>query len=114
VKAAVKALARPTAEIAGAIASGDTSYLTTLPGVGIKRARQIVAGLQDQMKKTWGAVSGPGELGSSRNEAAAVLKQLGIPSGEAERLLAEAQSELGTEAETSALVKTAIRMRGRK
>lgn len=114
VKAAVKALTRPTDEIAGAIVSEDYTYLTTLPGIGNKRARQIVARLQDQMQKIYGSIA-PGKGDSaSRQETRAVLRQLGIPAGEVESLLAATESELGDDASTSEIVKHAMRIRSRK
>ncbi len=114
VKAAVKALARPPEEIAGAIASEDFAYLTALPGIGNKRAKQIVARLQDQMEKVYGSFSAVSPGSAALNEARAVLRQLGIPSSEAETLLAKTLKELGDDADTPSMVKCAMRIRSRK
>ena len=111
VKAAVKALAQPPDRIASAIASEDHDYLTTLPGIGRKRARQIVAGLQEHMQKLWGTSGAAAETGG-RGEARAVLKQLGIPVAEADRLLSEACSDLSDDATASELVRQAMKIRG--
>jgi Holliday junction DNA helicase RuvA len=46
VRKALKALARPIHEIAGAIQRQDTKWLSTLPGIGAKTAEQIVASLR--------------------------------------------------------------------
>ncbi|MCK5115017.1 MAG: hypothetical protein KAR44_00335 [Candidatus Aegiribacteria sp.] len=114
VKAAIKALEKPPHRIASAIASEDYDYLTTLPGIGKKRARQIVAGLQEQMKKMYGAVPyGKSVLGTG-GEAEAVLKQLGVPLAEAVELIEKACSELGEEARTSDIVKRAMKLRSRQ
>ncbi len=114
VKAAVKALEKPPYRIASAIASEDYDYLTTLPGIGKKRARQIVAGLQEQMKKMYGTVPSGGGISDTRSEARAVLRQLGVPVAEADRLIEMACSELDKEAGTSAIVKRAMGIRSKK
>ncbi len=48
-KAAVKALNKPISEIAQAIHAGDTAFLKTLPGIGLQRAKEIVAKLQNKV-----------------------------------------------------------------
>lgn len=48
-RAAVKALTKPISEIAGAIAQGDHKFLTTLPGIGMQKAREIIAKLQNKV-----------------------------------------------------------------
>jgi Holliday junction DNA helicase RuvA len=48
-RAAVKALNKPISEITRAIDSGDIKYLTTLPGIGAQRAKEIVAKLQGKI-----------------------------------------------------------------
>ncbi|MBF0478481.1 MAG: hypothetical protein HQL26_03260 [Candidatus Omnitrophica bacterium] len=50
-RAAVKALDRPMSEIAQAISAGDVKFLTSLPGIGTQRAKEIVAKLQTKMAK---------------------------------------------------------------
>ena len=113
VKAAVKALEKPPHRIASAIASEDDSYLTTLPGIGKKRARQIVAGLQEQMEKMYGAAPAGSTATGVGGEAQAVLRQLGVPLAEADRLVEITCRELGDEAGTSEIVKHAMRIRSR-
>ncbi|MCK4806489.1 MAG: hypothetical protein KAT09_02520 [Candidatus Aegiribacteria sp.] len=114
VKAAVKALEKPPDRIASAIASEDYDYLTTLPGIGKKRARQIVAGLQEQMEKIYGSVSSGRTASVAGGEAKAVLRQLGVPVTEADKLIETACSELGEEAGTSDIVKRAMKIRSRQ
>jgi len=48
-RTAVKAIAQPIQRIAGAIESGDTRFLTQLPGIGQQKAREIVAKLQGKV-----------------------------------------------------------------
>lgn len=50
-RAAVKALNQSIGEIAQAIDRGDTVYLKTLPGIGLQRAKEIVAKLQGKMAR---------------------------------------------------------------
>ena len=50
-RAAVKALDKPISEIAEAITQGDTGYLKSLPGIGLQRAKEIVAKLQSKVGK---------------------------------------------------------------
>ncbi|MBN1869350.1 MAG: Holliday junction DNA helicase RuvA [Candidatus Omnitrophica bacterium] len=48
-RAAVRALDKPICEIAHAINEGDINYLKTLPGIGMQRAKEIVAKLQGKV-----------------------------------------------------------------
>ena len=50
-RAAVKALNKPISEITQAIDAGDTGYLKTLPGIGLQRAKEVVAKLQGKIGK---------------------------------------------------------------
>lgn len=50
-RAAVKALDKPICDITRAIDEGDVKYLTTLPGIGPQRAKEIVAKLQGKVGK---------------------------------------------------------------
>ncbi len=50
-RAAVRALDKPMSEITHAIEAGDVNYLKTLPGIGIQRAKEIVAKLQGKVGK---------------------------------------------------------------
>jgi Holliday junction DNA helicase RuvA len=111
VRAAVKALEQPPDRIAAAIASEDCDYLTTLPGIGSKRARQIIAGLQEQMRNMYGEAGTAGTVTGPRTEARAVLRQLGVPLGEADRLIDQACGQLEENAGTAEVVKRAMRIR---
>ncbi len=48
-KAALRAIDRSIAEIAMAIDTSDLNYLKTLPGIGLQRAKNIIASLQGKM-----------------------------------------------------------------
>ena len=50
-RAAVRALNKPIAEITRAIDSNDVNFLKTLPGIGIQRAKEIIAKLQGKLGK---------------------------------------------------------------
>lgn len=50
-RAAVKALNKPISDIVRAIDAGDVSYLKTLQGIGLQRAKEIVAKLQGKIGK---------------------------------------------------------------
>ncbi len=93
-KAACRALAEPFSLIAGAIDSGNVSFLKSLPGIGETRARQIVAKLQGKVGKyglirdeLMGDVKVDDDI---RGEALEVLLQLQYKRGEAEEMLNKA------------------------
>lgn len=48
-RAALKALDRPISEIAQAIEEGNFTYLKNLPGIGLQKAKNIIAYLQGKM-----------------------------------------------------------------
>ncbi|MBN1434996.1 hypothetical protein JW921_09560 [Candidatus Fermentibacterales bacterium] len=114
-RAAIRALVRPCAEVATAIAAGDVDFLTGLPGIGAARARKIIASLQEELKRDYPSLpaSGGAESGSY-SEAVCVLVQLGVPRSEACSLVSAAIEELGCEAASSVLVKRAMQSRSRR
>jgi len=82
-RAAVKALSQPISEIVRAIDRGDTTFLKTLPGIGLQRAKEIVAKLQGKVAK-FGLIQDHPTVGEStvkapedfQEEVLAVLLQL--------------------------------------
>ena len=48
-RAAIRALSQPISEISRAIDQGDVNYLKTLPGIGVQRAKEVVAKLQGKI-----------------------------------------------------------------
>lgn len=94
-KAACRALAESFSAIAGAIDSGDVSFLKTLPGIGDQRARLIVAKLQGKVGKYGliqdeGIKSGIKEHDDIKAEAVDVLLQLQYKRPEAENMVEKA------------------------
>ncbi|MFQ5952479.1 MAG: Holliday junction branch migration protein RuvA [Candidatus Omnitrophota bacterium] len=93
-KAACKALTEPFSTIAGAIDSGDASFLKRLPGIGDQKARLIVAKLQGKVGK-YGlirdkfTVEAP-EYEDVKSEALEVLLQLQYKKAEAEEMIRKA------------------------
>lgn len=94
-KAACRALVESFSAIAGAIDSGDVSFLKTLPGIGDQRARLIVAKLQGKVGKYGlirdeGIKAQPGEHDDIKTEAVDVLLQLQYKKTEAEEMVKKA------------------------
>ncbi len=94
-KAACKALVESFSSIAGAIDSGDVSFLKTLPGIGDQRARLIIAKLQGKVGK-YGLIRDEGiksdakEKEDIKAEAIEVLLQLQYKKSEAEEMVCKA------------------------
>ncbi len=93
-KAACKALIEPFSTIAGAIDSGDVSFLKRLPGIGEQRARLIIAKLQGKVGK-YGLIrdefaGGTPEHEDIKSEALEILLQLQYKKSEAEDMLRKA------------------------
>lgn len=63
-KKALKAMARPVAEIAAAIARHDTAWLTSLPGIGAATAEQIVTTLRRKVAHLARATEPPADPGA--------------------------------------------------
>ncbi|NQT33278.1 MAG: Holliday junction DNA helicase RuvA [Candidatus Omnitrophica bacterium] len=106
-KAACKALAEPFSVIAGAVDSGDEEFLKRLPGIGARKAAEIIARLRGKVGKyglirDQGSAAGAGEKEDIRAEALAVLLQLQYKKGEAEDMIQKAlegSSEVSTSEE---------------
>src|SRR5690606_9208631 len=98
VRKAIKALAEPTSSVAVAIESGDTRFLTKLPGIGKRAADQIVAELKGKVTDfAVGAVpvapAAPAKVGwtQEQHDALGVLVALGERPADAERWLEKAR-----------------------
>ncbi len=96
-RAAVKALNRPISEIAGAIARSDEKFLKGLPGIGLQKAKEIVAKLHGKVGK-YGLIQDCAVSMSSsaqesesmagwQQEALAVLLQLQYKQAEAQQMI---------------------------
>ncbi|MCX5656991.1 MAG: Holliday junction ATP-dependent DNA helicase RuvA [Candidatus Omnitrophica bacterium] len=94
-KTAVKALNMPISRIARAIDEGDTGVLSSLPGIGSQRAKEIIAKLQGKIGK-YGLIQDDGSLKEEpskeniREEALEILSQLQYKRHEAEKMIQQA------------------------
>jgi len=95
-KAACRALAEPFSLIAGAIDSGDTLFLKRLPGIGERKAAEIVAKLKGKVGKYGlirdGSAGKPEARDDVKNEALEILLQLQYKKSEAENMINKALS----------------------
>ncbi|MBD3296188.1 MAG: Holliday junction DNA helicase RuvA, partial [Candidatus Omnitrophica bacterium] len=95
-RAACRALAEPFSVIAGAIDSGDEKVLKGLPGIGARKAAEIVAKLRGKVGK-FGLIRDrkidiSPEHEDIREEALSVLLQLQYRKTEAEEMIDKAIS----------------------
>ncbi len=78
---ALRALVRPVTEVAAAIKTKDTTFLTSLPEIGRRTAEQVVAELHDRVDVFAGrapqTAEGERRMPPPAAEAMAVLVQLG-------------------------------------
>lgn len=95
-RAAVKALDKPICDITRAIDEGDVKYLKTLPGIGMQRAREVVAKLQGKVGK-FGLIQDKRAVSEERRatpswqeEALEVLLQLQYKKQEAGNMIQKA------------------------
>ncbi|MCK5581444.1 MAG: Holliday junction DNA helicase RuvA [Candidatus Omnitrophica bacterium] len=97
-RAAVKALNKPISEISYAIDHGDHKYLKTLPGIGLQKAKEVVAKLQGKVGK-YGLIQDGGVSGEKpvaldvpawQDEALDVLLQLQYKKKEAMDMIQKA------------------------
>ena len=80
IRKALRALARPVAEVAAAIQAKDVRFLVALPEIGKRTAEQIVAELHGKVDAFAGELAAPAErdeMPEAAAEAVAVLTQLG-------------------------------------
>lgn len=94
-KSAVRALSQSFHSIAEAIEQGDYRALSSLPGIGEKKARQIVATLQGKAGKfallqDEEVTAGPTPKEDIETEAIEVLLQLGYRRSEAQEMVKRA------------------------
>jgi len=96
-RAAVKALNKPISEISHAIDQGDDKYLATLPGIGARKSKEIIAKLQGKVGKygliqdTRGSAREPApQVPDWQQEAIEVLLQLQYKKQEAKDMVLKA------------------------
>jgi Holliday junction DNA helicase RuvA len=102
------------------IRSGNAASLRAVPGVGTKMADRILVELSDRADELAAAVSGAGPGPSApspgdeaRQQALSALQNLGYPKAQAERILGDAEEELGEDLSVEAYVRAALRRLGR-
>jgi len=95
-KAACRAMTIPFSTIAGAIDAGDEALLKSLPGIGERKAKEIIAKLQGKVGK-FGLIQDDGQIMPKsaikediREEALSVLMQLQYKKKEAEDMIEKA------------------------
>ena len=90
-KAAARALTLPFARVAQAIIEEDVAALTLLPGVGRKRAEEIIHQLKDKVAAAalcrTRAEAAPPSAGEALLEAEAILEQLGYGRAEIKAMI---------------------------
>lgn len=96
-RAAVKALSQSIGDIAQAIDEGNVKYLTSLPGIGMQRAKEIVAKLGGKMgafalMRDEVVTQKPMLTQDVAQEALTVLLQLQYKKAEAEGMIKDAMS----------------------
>ena len=116
-RSAIRSLILPPERIAAAIAGGSLAVLTKLPGIGKKKAEQIISKLQEKIAEiALGAETAPAnprppKIDRPRAEAMGVLVgQLGYRTPEAEDLIERAAASLGEEATTEGILQEVFRL----
>jgi Holliday junction DNA helicase RuvA len=107
------------AELLQVMRDGNAAPLRAVPGVGPKVADRILVELRDRADELAVAVarSGDGSAAggaataepTSRGQALSALLNLGYPKAQAERVLADAEDEIGAEAGIEELVRAALK-----
>ncbi|MGB0409858.1 MAG: Holliday junction branch migration protein RuvA [Opitutales bacterium] len=113
-KIAISMLSRMSPELLrSAIASADIALLAKCPGIGKKTAERLVIELKDKVGlATSGeavAASAPASAGPiAFQDAVSSLMILGYKPADADKLVRKATQQLGADATTEALIKTAL------
>jgi Holliday junction DNA helicase RuvA len=113
-KIAVSMLSRMSPELLrGAIASADVGLLAKCPGIGKKTAERLVIELKDKVglpARDGAATGGTPAAGepSHFQDAVSSLMTLGYKPADADKLIRKAANQLGSDAATEALIKTAL------
>ncbi|WP_269526723.1 Holliday junction branch migration protein RuvA [Coraliomargarita parva] len=115
-KIGISILSRMSVELLrGAITSSDVALLSKCPGIGKKTAERLVIELKDKVFPKGVSEQSPSttipaaaSAPSSFQDAVASLVILGYKPAEADKLVRKASSQLGPEASTEALIRTAL------
>ena len=116
-RSAMRALSLSPFQIAQAIAAANAALLTRLPGIGKKKAEQVVARIREEimeLKLAGEAVPAPDGTRAAappRSDVMAVLVgQLGYRTPEAENLVERALAAVGEDAEVEAVLQEVFRL----
>lgn len=118
-RAAVKALNRPISEISRAIDENDFAFLKSLPGIGMQKAKEIVAKLQGKVAK-FGLIqdqSAPVPVLAAapapvwQEEALEILLQLQYKKQEAKEMIGKALARCGSITTTEDLLNEIYKQR---
>lgn len=115
-RSAMRALSLSPLQIAQAIAEANAALLTRLPGIGKKKAEQVVARIREEiMELNLAGEAAPAPDGTRaappRGDVMAVLVgQLGYRTPEAENLVERALAALGEDAEAEAVLQEVFRL----
>ncbi len=116
-KSGVRAMSLPPLQIAEAIATANTVMLTKLPGIGRKKAEQVISTLREEIAEL--QLVGEAALPTGERQDATPLHgdvmavlvgQLGYRTPEAENLVERAVASLGAEAEAEAILQEVFRL----
>jgi holliday junction DNA helicase RuvA len=118
VRKALRAMARPLADIAYSIENGDAKMLTTLPEIGKRTAEQIIAELKGKMADfavgaTRVAGTAKRALNEIEREAFEILLQLGEQANQAEAMIDRVRQSGQEITGTDELVQAVYRMKAK-
>jgi len=117
-RAALNLYCVPMTTIASAIEQGNVNYLASLPGVGKRRARDIIATLQGRMAKFFMKGEHKGEAVMERDvkaildEALEVMMQLGYKRKEAQQMLKKALEHRPDVSNAEELIRVVYELKG--
>ncbi len=120
-RTAVKAIVLPIAQIAAGIETGDMRILTSLPGVGRQKAKEIVAKLQGKMGAfcliDGGAAPTAAAMQNNatqelESEVLAVLLQLGYKGNDAQQMLTRSLANVPAPTTTEQVLEIIYKQRG--
>ena len=97
------------ADLADAVARGDTRKLSSIPGVGKKTAERICLELRDKLAAGLPSVQAAPVPHTTQDDVASALVNLGYRPKDAENAIDKARQELGADADFSTLLKRALR-----
>lgn len=116
-RSGVRAMSLPPLQIAEAIARANVALLTRLPGIGKKKAEQMIARLQEEiMELAWvreaGTATDAGRDAAPRHAdvMAVLVGQLGYRTPEAESLVERALGAVGADAEAEDILQEVFRL----